>query len=175
VTVELKEDRIAGVTVDLDLRLRTGRAAWPLPAWFETRSRVGCRLSEIHLVRRLSIQRFVRTVLIVPIDDEFHFVLEIRLVLGHCDQKQYLLERSMETFNNRNGAMLLTAPNRGRILLALHQTFSKCSHLNSGPWSTIKCFGRIRSSVMIRSNAAVISSDVGLHGNTANPMDRREK
>ena len=46
VTVELKEDRIAGFTVDLDLRLRTGRAAWPSFAWFETRSLVGCWLPE---------------------------------------------------------------------------------------------------------------------------------
>ena len=40
VTVELKEDRITGFTVDLDLRLGTGRAAWPLFAWLETRSLV---------------------------------------------------------------------------------------------------------------------------------------
>ena len=61
----------------------------------------------VHLVRRLAAQGLVRAVLIVPIDDEPQFVLEIRLVLGHCDQKQNLLERAMEAFDNRNGAVLV--------------------------------------------------------------------
>jgi hypothetical protein len=45
--------------------------------------------------------------LIVPIDGECHFVLEIRLVLGYRNQTQNLLERSMEALNNRNGAVLV--------------------------------------------------------------------
>ena len=49
----------------------------------------------------------MRAVLIVPIDDESHFVLEIRLVLGYRNQIENLLERSMETLDNRNGAMLV--------------------------------------------------------------------
>ena len=42
VTVEFKEDRIAGFTVDLDLWLGTGRSAWPSSSRFDARLLV-CR------------------------------------------------------------------------------------------------------------------------------------
>jgi hypothetical protein len=41
----------------------------------------------------------------VPVDDESHFVLEIRLVLGYRDQTQNLLERSMETLHDGDAAV----------------------------------------------------------------------
>ena len=42
VTVELKEDRIAWFNVNLDLRLGTGRSAWPSSSRFDARLLV-CR------------------------------------------------------------------------------------------------------------------------------------
>ena len=50
----------------------------------ETESIVTKRVAFPELVGRLSDQGLVRAVLVVPIDDESQFVLEIRLVLGHC-------------------------------------------------------------------------------------------
>ncbi len=60
---------------------------------------------EVNVVRRLAVESLVRAVLLVPVDDESHFVLEIRLVLGYRDQTQNLLERSMETLHDGDAAV----------------------------------------------------------------------
>lgn len=107
VTVQLEEDRIAGITVNPDMRFGTARSAWPSSSRLDARPFV-CRWPrKVHLVGCLAAKVLVRAVFIVPIDDESHFVLEIRLVLGYRDQTQDFLERSMETFNNSNGAVLV--------------------------------------------------------------------
>ncbi len=62
-------------------------------------------MREVNLVRRLAVESLVRAVFIVPVDDESHFVLAIRLVLGYRDPTHNLLERSMETLLDGDAAV----------------------------------------------------------------------
>ncbi len=90
--IDLAEDWITRVDLYVDLRLCTGGSTWPVLAWLDARLFAGWRAREVNLVRRPAVESLVRAVLIGPVDDESHFVLAIRLVLGYRDQTQNLLD-----------------------------------------------------------------------------------
>ena len=64
----------------------------------------------VHLVGRLAVQGLVRAVLVVPVDDELKFVLELGLVLRNCRETQQLFQRSVKPFHDGDAAMLADSP-----------------------------------------------------------------
>jgi hypothetical protein len=135
VTSDLDDDRNAWIALDAHLRLCAWRTTWPVLARLNTRLLVRWRTREVDLIRRAAVQGLVRAVLVVPGDGEIHFPLEFGLVF-----KTGIVIKRRISFNvlwNRSTTAMLprfpTAPNLGRMFLALHHTFSKCSHLNSRP------------------------------------------
>ncbi len=55
---------------------RTRRTARPSGSWFNPRTPTGRKPFEVDLLRRLAVQRRVRTVLVVPFDDHFQLVAQ---------------------------------------------------------------------------------------------------
>ena len=98
--IDLQNDRIAGITCDIDLRGSTRRTAWPAFTWFEPRLLVSRRARMIDFVRRLASERLVRTVLVVPIADEGEFPLELRLIFRNEKQHQDSLDRFVQAFDD---------------------------------------------------------------------------
>ena len=84
--IDFDTDRIAWVAFDIDLWRSTRRTAWPASTRFEPRLLVRGLARIVHLVRRLASERFVRTVLVVPIVDEREFPLELRLIFRNKKQ-----------------------------------------------------------------------------------------
>ena len=103
VAIDLKDDRIAGLTMDADLRLCTRRAAWPALARLDAWLLVGLWTREVNLIRSPAAERVMGAMLIVPVDNEANLAFEMRLLLGWRDQPQDLLERSMEAFDYGDG------------------------------------------------------------------------
>ncbi len=106
IAIDLKDHRIARLTLDADLWLCAKRTAWPAFAWFETWLLVGRWTREVDFVRSPATQRVMRTLLVVPCNNEVKFPLERCLVLGHSDLPQEFLGRPVEAFHNSNGTML---------------------------------------------------------------------
>ena len=106
-TIDRENEWIAGLTLDANLRLCTGGSSWPISARLDAWPLVGWRTQEVDFVRRPAAKRVVGATLVVPVDKEANLTLELRLVLGHRDQPQDLLERSMESFDDGDAAMLV--------------------------------------------------------------------
>ena len=68
-------------------------------------------------IGRLAAKGFVRPVLIVPIDSEFHFPLEVSLVFGDCDQPQDLFHSSVESFHHGDATALSNRSESGQDVL----------------------------------------------------------
>ncbi len=75
--VDLDDHRIAGLTFDTNLRLCTGGSTWPVLARFDSWLLVGGRAREVYLTRSSAAERFMGTVLIVPIDDQPKLLFEL--------------------------------------------------------------------------------------------------
>jgi len=103
VATDLKNEGIAGSTVDGDLRLCTRGPTRPTWSRFNPWLLVGWWTREVHFVRRLAAKRVMGAMLIVPVDNEANLAFEMRLLLGWRDQPQDLLERSMEAFDYGDG------------------------------------------------------------------------
>ena len=73
--IDFQHDRIAWFAFDIHLRSGAGCTAWPTFARFVPRLLAGCGLGTIDFVGRLAFERVVRTMVIVPIDDERCFLL----------------------------------------------------------------------------------------------------
>jgi len=84
--INLQHDRIARLTFDVDVRIGTGRAAWPARARFTPWLLVGRRTGEVDLVRRLAPESGVWSTFVIPIDRQHDFPLELRLVLRDGNQ-----------------------------------------------------------------------------------------
>ncbi len=109
-TVELEDDWIARLSLDANFRLCTRGSTWPASSWFEAALFVSWRTREVDLVRRPAAKRIMGATFVVPVDDEANLTLELRLVLGHGDQLQQLLERSVESFDDGDGIDCLLHP-----------------------------------------------------------------
>ena len=84
--INLQHDRIARFAFDVDVRLGTGRAAWPALTRFTPWLLVGCRTGEIDFVWRLTSEGVVWSTFVVPIDHQSDFPLELRLVFRNGNQ-----------------------------------------------------------------------------------------
>ncbi len=103
--IDREDERITRLAVDVDARRRTRRAAWPVRAWLESGLLVGHRTREEDLIGRLTVERVVRAVLVVPLENQFDFPLELRLVLGYRDHRQKFFGGPMKTLDDGNAAV----------------------------------------------------------------------
>ena len=106
VATDLKNEGIAGSTVDGDLRLCTRGPTRPTWSRFNPWLLVGWWTREVDFVRSPTAKRVIRAMLIVPIDNETNLTFEMRLFLVWRDQPKNLLERSMEAFDYGHAAVL---------------------------------------------------------------------
>ena len=103
--IDHKDEWIARFAVNVDARCRTRRAAWPARAWLDARLLVGRRTREEDLIGRAAVERVVRAVLVVPVDNQFDLPLELRLVLRYRDHPQKFFDRPMKTFDDGDTAV----------------------------------------------------------------------
>ena len=66
---------------------------------------VGCLPEEVDLVRRLAVERVVRAVFIVPIDNERRLLFVSRLLFRNRRQSQDVFERSVKSFDHGDATM----------------------------------------------------------------------
>ena len=106
VAVDFKDEHVAWLAVNTDLRLCTWGPTRPTWSRFNPWLLVGWWTREVHFVRRLAAKRVMGAMLIVPVDNEANLAFEMRLLLGWRDQPQDLLERSMEAFDYGDAPVL---------------------------------------------------------------------
>ncbi len=173
--VDLDDHGIAWLTVNVNLRFCTRRFTWPVSTRLDARLFVA--LVGVNGRPRLASSRSKSCAVSTRCTNRQCTGPRARIAIDPLERRSdegFLSSCDGSVRRQQCEPCLLTAPKRYRMFLALHHTSLKCSHLNSGPWSTIRCLGWTCSADMIRSNAAVTSSDVGRHLNTANRMDRLE-
>jgi hypothetical protein len=112
--VDFKDERIAGLTLNSDLRRCTRRSAWPSLRRFDAWLLAGRRSRKVDFAWRSAAKRVMWTVLVLPFDDEVNLALEFRLILGHDDQPQDLLKRSVKAFDDRNATVLADRTETGQ-------------------------------------------------------------
>ncbi len=66
---------------------------------------MGCVPGKVDLVWRLAVERVVRTVFVVPIDNERRLLLVLRLLFRNRRQSQYVFERSVKSFDHGDATM----------------------------------------------------------------------
>ena len=64
----------------------------------------------LDLVGCFAVQRLVRAVLVVPVDDELQFAFEGRLIFGDRRETQQLFQRSVKPLHDGDAAMLADCP-----------------------------------------------------------------
>jgi hypothetical protein len=106
VALDLRDDRIAGVSLNIDLRICTWRPAGPSSAGLDAGLFVRGWSREVHFVRRLAAESFVGSVLIIPTNCESYFSLEFSQGFWDRDQTQNLFQRAMEAFHHGDATSL---------------------------------------------------------------------
>jgi len=81
----------------------------------------------------------------------------------------------MESFHHCNAATGAHRSESRQDAVGVAPDVLEVLAIELGPWSTIRCFGFTCSTDMMRSKAAVSSSDVGRYLTTAKPTARRAK
>ncbi len=83
------------------LRPSAGRIPRPSPSWLKSRRTAGGREIEVDLVRSASLERTVRPMAVVPLDEQRELTPENRPVIGNDELAcALILDRPDESLNN---------------------------------------------------------------------------
>ena len=92
-------------------RPSTWRAAWPLSSWLESRCTAGGQEIEVDLVRSSSLERTVRPIAVVPLDEQRELTPESPPAIGNDELARALvLDGPDESLDNRETAIFLDGP-----------------------------------------------------------------
>ncbi len=103
VATDLKNEGIAGSTVDGDLRLCTRGPTRPTWSRFNPWLLVGWWTREVNLIRSPAAERVMGAMLIVPIDNQAKLLFELLLHFRNRDQSKEFLDSPMKSFDDSDG------------------------------------------------------------------------
>ena len=92
-----------------------------------------CRTREVDFVWRLAVERVVRAVFIVPIDDERRLLLVFRLLFRNRRQSQDILERSVKSFDHGDATMFADGAEARQDTMLLAPAFLEVVALKFAP------------------------------------------
>ena len=171
--IDFQHDGIAWFAFDIHLRSGAGCATWPMLTRFVPRLLAGCGPGTIDFVRRLAFERVVRTMVVVPINDERCFLLILRLEFRYRRQPDNVLERPMKTFDHGDAAMFTDGAEPRQDASPLTPVFFKVLAFELGPLidNEVFRFGLFPFDNLVESRSHILGRVL----NAANPIERLEK
>jgi hypothetical protein len=103
VATDLKNEGIAGSTVDGDLRLCTRGPTRPTWSRFNPWLLVGWWTREVNLIRSPAAKRVMGAMLVVPVDNDANLAFEMLLHFRNRDQSKEFLDSPMKSFDDGDG------------------------------------------------------------------------
>ena len=112
-TLDLNVESSTGRSRNEYLGFGTGGGTRPVRPWLDSRSTMGREATEVDLIRRLAVERRVRTVLVGPIDERVHLPDHGFSPCGDNDPFQPVFDGSNRSLQNGNAAVLPDGPKSG--------------------------------------------------------------